>query len=218
MSGGAALATALLGALALAWLLPGAAGEPAREGMPTGSGAAEVAPPAPGPYRLSPAGRWVRAFPGVELTTHEGRAVRFYDDLLRDRGAIVNFMYTSCLDRCPLATHNLAQVRALLGDRVGRDLVMLSITVDPARDTPEALARFAAAHGAGAGWQFLTGTRASLEAVQRSLGIGGASAAERDLHTDMLVVGHEARGRWARIDALAPPARIAAFVRRIVDQ
>jgi protein SCO1/2 len=129
-------------------------------------------------------------------------------------------MYTSCLDRCPLATHNLARVHALLGERIGRDLVMLSITVDPERDTPEALGRFAAAHGAGAGWQFLTGTAASLEAVRRSFGIvgGSGSAADRDLHTGMLVVGHEEQGRWARIDALAPPARIADFVRRVVDR
>jgi protein SCO1/2 len=155
----------------------------------------------------------------VALVTHQAEPVRFYDDLLRGRGVLVNFMYTSCLDLCPLSTANLARLQELLADRLGRDLVMLSITVDPERDTPEVLRRYAATHGARPGWYFLTGRRADLEAVQRSLGFvdppGGADPRQGP-HTALLVIGHEARGRWLKLDVMTSPAQIADAVRRVV--
>ena len=70
--------------------------------------------------------------------------VRFYDDLLRDRVAIVNFMYTDCGEGCPLVTANLAELHRRLGPRVGRDILMLSITLTPEMDTPEMLSAYAA--------------------------------------------------------------------------
>src|SRR5438094_7333789 len=83
-----------------------------------------------------------RYFPNVVLTTHEGRKVRFYDDLIKDKVVTLNFFYTQCEDgRCPLATANLVRVQKLLGPRVGRDLFMYSFTLTPEHDTPAVLAR-----------------------------------------------------------------------------
>src|SRR5258707_1006227 len=45
-----------------------------------------------------------RYFPNVLLTTQEGRQVRFYDDLIKDKIVIIQLMYTNCGDICPLAT------------------------------------------------------------------------------------------------------------------
>src|SRR5215510_2083471 len=69
-----------------------------------------------------------RYFPNVALTTHEGRKVRFYDDLIKDKIVTINFMYADCDGVCPGITANLARVQKLLGDRVGRDIFMLSCT------------------------------------------------------------------------------------------
>jgi protein SCO1/2 len=69
------------------------------------------------------------------LRTHDGRTVRFYDDLLKDRTVTLNLMYTECCDICPGMTQNLAEVQKLLGDRVGRDIFMYSITLQPEHDT-----------------------------------------------------------------------------------
>ncbi len=98
-----------------------------------------------------------RNFPNVVLTTHEGEQVRFYDDLIKDKFVTINMMYSTCKATCPLTTANLVRVQKLLADRVGRDLFMYSITLDPKQDTPEVLNAYAKTFGVWAGWKFLTG-------------------------------------------------------------
>src|SRR5512138_2948404 len=88
-------------------------------------------------------------FPNVVLRTHEAAAVRFYDDLLKDKTVVISFMYTHCTDDCPLATANLVQVQKALGSRAGREVFIYSITVDPDHDTPPVLREYARAHGVG---------------------------------------------------------------------
>ena len=78
-----------------------------------------------------------RSFPNVTLTTHEGKKVKFYDDLMKDKIVIINFMYVKCEGKCPGTTANLVKVQKLLGDRVGKDIFMYSITLKPEEDTPE---------------------------------------------------------------------------------
>src|SRR5207249_180041 len=88
-----------------------------------------------------------RNFPNIALTTHEGEQVRFYDDLVKDKFVTINMMYTTCKAICPLTTANLVRVQKLLGDRVGSDLFMYSITLDPKQDTPEVLKEYAKTFG-----------------------------------------------------------------------
>src|SRR5215212_6191681 len=109
----------------------------------------ECAPPRNGPYS--------DYFPNVVVHTHEGRRALFYNDLLRGKTVLVNCM-SIANDAAYPVTENLARVQRLLGERAGRDVFIYSITVDPVRETPRALAEFAEAHGAGPGWLFLTGT------------------------------------------------------------
>src|SRR5215471_20274092 len=93
-----------------------------------------------------------RHFPNLLLTTHEGRRVRFYDDLIKDKIVVLNFMFTSCSGVCPAITSNLARVQRILAPRIGRDIFMYSISLDPGHDTPGVLKEFAMTHGAGPGW------------------------------------------------------------------
>ena len=80
------------------------------------------------------ANRWgADYFPNVVLTTQDGKEVRFYDDLLKGRTVAINIMYTSCTDECPLETARLVQLQRLLGERMGKDVVFYSISIDPRR-------------------------------------------------------------------------------------
>ncbi|HZN00715.1 MAG TPA: SCO family protein, partial [Pyrinomonadaceae bacterium] len=72
-----------------------------------------------------------RSFPNVTLTTHKGKKVKFYDDLLKDKIVLINFMYVRCDGKCPGTTANLVKVQKLLGDRVGKDIFIYSITLKP---------------------------------------------------------------------------------------
>jgi cytochrome oxidase Cu insertion factor (SCO1/SenC/PrrC family) len=88
-------------------------------------------------------------FPNILLTIHAGKTVRFFDDLIKDKVVMINFIYTSCPDVCPRETARLREVQKNLRDRVGKDVFMYSITVDPQRDTPEVLRKYAKRFDAG---------------------------------------------------------------------
>lgn len=144
----------------------------------------------------------------VELTTHEGKKVRFYDDLVKDRKVVINFMYANCEGICPPVTSNLVQVQKMLNGRVGRDIFFYSITLKPEEDTPEVLKRYVEMHGVGPGWLFLTGQPEDIEALRRGLGFAYADPAEdadKSNHVGMLRIGVEPAMRWAGMPGMARP-------------
>jgi protein SCO1 len=108
--------------------------------------------------------------PAFSLTTQEGTRLALQD--LRGKVVAVTFIYASCADTCPLLTAKLAGLQARLGTDFGAKVFFVAITVDPERDTPEVLKRYAQAHRVDlAGWAFLTGTPAEIQQVARHYGI-----------------------------------------------
>ena len=161
-----------------------------------------------------------RHLPNVELTTQDGKRVRFYDDLVKDRRVVIQFMFTRCKDICPVITHHLAEVQGLLGGRVGRDIFFYSISLSPEEDTPKELRAFAKEHGAGPGWTFLTGKPEDILHLRRSLGFyldDPKQDADRNNHSGMIVVGTEPLMRWAMCEGGAKPEWIATVIRTEMD-
>jgi protein SCO1/2 len=153
-------------------------------------------------------------FPNVVLTTQDGKRVHFWDDLIKDKKVVINFFYTECGHNCPLETAKLAQVHRLLGDRMGRDIFFYSISIDPARDSPKVLKRYAQRFEAGPGWLFLTGRKADVELVRAKLGLAAAPGQnELTDHSATLTIGDAATGQWIRDAATADPRFIAIMVR-----
>lgn len=149
--------------------------------------------------------------PNVPLLTHDGKTVRFYDDLVRGKMVVFNMMYTACSNICPPNTANLMAVHEALGARVGRDVYMYSITLQPELDDPSALQQYMKQYGIRRGWTFLTGRRKDVDLVRRRLGFFDPDpAVDADLrqHTGMLRIGHEGRDRWSMIPALAMTRQI----------
>jgi protein SCO1/2 len=137
-------------------------------------------------------------FPNVELTTHLGETVRFFDDLVAGKVVVISFIYTSCPDACPLETARLVGVQQALGERVGQDVFFYSISIDPARDTVEALAQYAERFGVGPGWLFLRGREEDVLDLRRKLGVLGANETKLEQHSLSVVIGNQATGRWMR--------------------
>ena len=121
--------------------------------------------------------------PEVSLTTQASQRLSLTE--LRGKVVAVTFMYASCTDTCPLLTAKMAGLQAALGADFGPKVFFLSITVDPERDTPAVLQRYAQAHGANlAGWAFLTGTPAAIRQGARRYGIYDKKTARGDVdHT-----------------------------------
>jgi protein SCO1/2 len=158
-------------------------------------------------------------FPNVELQTQDGRTVRFYDDLLKDRLVAIDLIYTRCRFSCPLETARLAQVQRILGDRVGKDVFFYSITLDPEHDTPAVLKAYAEKYRAGPGWLFLTGRKEDVKLVAHKLGLlsRGETPVNRDGHTPELMVGNVPAGQWMRNSAVDDPRFLATIIGGMLD-
>ena len=156
-----------------------------------------------------------RYFPNVPLITHDGRKVRFYDDLIKNRMVIINFMYATCEGACPLITSNLRNVQKLLGDRVGRDIFMYSLNLKTKQDTPAVLNQHVEMHGIGPGWLFLTGRAGDVERLRRSLGFVDSDPQvdkDKSQHIGMVRYGNEPLQLWAACPGLATPEWIARSI------
>lgn len=147
-------------------------------------------------------------FPNVPLVNQDGKTVRFYDDLLKDKKVMIDFVFALCDQGCPLDTANLVRVQKLLGSRIGTDIHMYSITLDPENDTPQKLKEYAKQYGVGPGWQFLTGKREDIDAIRYKLGQRSA----KEEHANTVQVADMATGRWIRIPLAADPNYIVTEV------
>src|ERR1044071_6271539 len=142
-------------------------------------------------------------FPNVELTTQDGKKVRFYDDLVKGKVVAIDLIYTTCKYNCPLETARLVQLQKLLGDRMGKDVFFYSISIEPEHDTPEVLKAYAEKYHVGPGWLFLTGKLADIKLLSHKLGLDKLTTInDPDGHTPHLLIGNEATGLWMKNSAL----------------
>jgi protein SCO1 len=153
--------------------------------------------------------------PDLAVVTHQGKRVRFYTDLIQGKIVLINFMYSTCKGICPGMTTNLKAVYRALGGRVGRDVFMYSITLQPDKDTSERLQSYVKARGIGDGWYFLTGEVQDLDHIRKRLGFYDPNPEvdeDRAQHTGMLRIGNDTRQRWTMCPALAEPSAIVRSV------
>jgi protein SCO1 len=147
------------------------------------------------------------------LTDQDGEPHRFYTDLLHGRVVLINVVFTNCASACPMMTERLKLVRKRLGPEFGEDIHFLSLSVDPARDTPEAMKRFAQRHGVDEpGWRFLVADGKVMQALLSRLGQWTDSPED---HTTLLIAGNAAKAHWAKLRPDASPEHIAAELERL---
>jgi protein SCO1/2 len=172
------------------------------------TGAARFKRPAPGAARAS---IQQRHLPNVRLITHEGRRVRFYDDLVKNKKVVLTFV-SSGAPASAKVTENLAKIQRFFGPRMGQDIFLYSIARTPEIDTSSVLARWAAEHDAGPGWRFLTGKTADVERLRHALGFASPDPvedADPAYSVGVLRHGVEPEMRWAHCQSEASPRVIA---------
>ncbi|THJ19630.1 MAG: SCO family protein [Nitrospira sp. CG24E] len=189
-----------------------AAGVGLAEEKPT---TAPMPKPAPAPRPTMANGPSASRFPDVTLTTHEGTDVRFYQDLVQGKVVLINFMYAACTNSCPTFTANLVRVQQLFGDRIGRDVFMYSISLDPEHDSPQVLRDYVKNYSVQPGWTFLTGSLADVTILRKRLGLRDLDPvidADKAQHIGVVLYGNERLNRWAACPALAEPREIVKYV------
>ena len=144
--------------------------------------------------------------PNVPLVSHEGKVVQFYDDLLKDKIVSINFFYAKCDEICPLVSANLAKVQKLLGDQVGKQFFMYSITLKPDEDNVDVVRNYRESWHAGPGWTFFTGKSADIEKIRKGIGFTYPEPAvdkDKTQHIGNLRYGNEALMLWAACPGMA---------------
>ncbi len=179
-----------------------------REGVAHGSGHAadSSAQPAPAPSSLH--------LPDVPLVDQDGRAVHFYRDLVQGKVVAINFVYTTCTTVCPLLHASFSRLQQLLGARLGTEVHLLSLSVDPVTDTPARLHALAQRLRAAAGWTFATGTRGDTTRLLKALRVFTPAVED---HAPLILLGNERRGAWTRVYGLTPPEHLLRLLETLGD-
>ena len=147
--------------------------------------------------------------PDTELLDQNGNKIHFYTDLVQNQTVVINFIFTTCTTICPPLGATFARVQKELGDKVGRDVRFISVSVDPVTDTPERLKAWGEKFHAGAGWTFVTGNKPQIDELLRAL---GASSARREDHSPTVLIGNDAHGNWTRTYGLANTSTLVQII------
>jgi len=149
----------------------------------------------------------------IVLWNQEGERVHFYKDLVEGKVVAINTIFTTCLTICPIMGVYFAELQhdALLGDRIGRDVNLISISIDPGIDSPERLKAWSQELGAGPGWTLLTGSMADVLALLEWLAIQFPGD-DKTTHSQLVVVGNDATDTWTFVRGDASPNELSEAI------
>ena len=153
-------------------------------------------------------------FTDIELINQNGEKMRFYTDLLKGKTVIIDSFFATCQGSCLPMNRNLEKVQEALGDRLGKDAHIISISVDPTVDTPTALQAYAKKLNARPGWYFLTGDKASVEFVLKKL---GQFVDDKNDHLNIFIIGNERTGLWKKAFGLAKSDELMKVVESVIN-
>jgi len=159
----------------------------------------------------SPAQRY---FSDVELIDQDGRKLRFYSDVLKNKIVVINAFFTTCTSVCPPMNRNFERMQEALGERLGKDVFLVSISVDPETDTPARLKEYGRRFHARPGWLFLTGKKENVDWALYKL---GQYVETKDDHTNIFIIGNEPKGLWKKAFGLAKPDELIKILDDVIN-
>src|ERR1044072_517740 len=151
-------------------------------------------------------------FPNLPVMNQNGEELKFYDDLVKDKIVIFMFIYTSCTDICPLTTARMTLIEDKLGNAVGRDIFIVSMTVDPEVDTPEKLKAYSKSFATGPGWTFVTGKPEDIRAINYRLGERSKILSD---HRNEIVLGNDVTGELQCDNVMGDLDRVVTRIREM---
>ena len=153
-------------------------------------------------------------FTDVQLVNQNGEKMRLYSDLLQGKVVIINSFFATCPGSCLPMNRNLEKIQAALGDRLGKDIHIISISVDPEVDTPASLKEYAKKLHAKPGWFFLTGSKENVDFALNKL---GQFVSDKNDHLNIFIIGNERTGLWKKAFGLAPSDELVKVVNSVLD-
>jgi len=143
--------------------------------------------------------------PDLELINQDGEKGRFVSDFIGERLAAVTFTFTSCTTICPILDGIFGQVQTRLGDRLGQDVILLTLSVDPVTDIPNRLKAHAKKIEARPGWTFLTGQKQKVNDILKALEVYSPDIVN---HPPTVFIVDGRQGLWTRLNGFPSPSKI----------
>ena len=153
-------------------------------------------------------------FSDVELIDQDGQKLRFYSDILKNKIVAINTFFTTCTNICPPMNRNFEKMQDALGDRLGKDVFLVSISVDPETDTPTRLKEYGRRFHARPGWLFLTGKKENVDWALYKL---GQYVETKDDHTNIFIIGNEPKGLWKKAFGLAKAEELIRILDDVIN-
>ena len=135
-------------------------------------------------------------FTNTVLINQYGEEMKFYEDLLFDKIVVINPFFSECPGTCPVMHSNMQQIQKHFGDRIGKDIHLISITVDPLVDRPEVLNKYASGFEAKRGWYFLSGSQENVEIILKKM---GKDVVFREEHDNIFLIGNIRTKLWKKV-------------------
>ncbi|MBC3465712.1 SCO family protein [Pseudomonas sp. RW10S2] len=151
-------------------------------------------------------------FADVSLLDQNGMPVRLEKDLVGEHLVVMGLIYTSCTTVCPVVSSIMSKVQQQLGGRVGEEIRLVSISVDPQRDDSSRLLGYAKAFQHGPGWSWLTGSPYAISETLKGL---GSFSADLTQHPPLILVGDGRTGHWTRYYGFTDPNVLIAEINRL---
>ncbi|MGA9767574.1 MAG: SCO family protein [Blastocatellia bacterium] len=152
-------------------------------------------------------GKETKFLPDLVLLDQDSRRVRFYSDLIKDKVVLISFFYTSCTYTCQMQGKVFSELQTEIGERLGKDVFLISVTMDPETDTPERLKDWAAQHGLRKGWTLVTGSKDEMAKLVGHL--TGNPLGRIEMHSPFIYMGNDKTDNWAVTYGLAAPKKLA---------
>lgn len=146
--------------------------------------------------------------PDVQVVTQTGERLHFNSELLKGRVAIVTGFFTACTSMCPITQESLAHIAKLLGPRLGKDVIIVSLSVDPENDTAARMKAWGEKFHIGPGWTLASGNKVDMQNLLKSLGLY-VDIPQR--HQSLLMIGGESSG-WVRVSSWTPAEKLVKLV------
>jgi protein SCO1/2 len=153
-------------------------------------------------------------FTDVELINQNGEKMKFYSDLIQGKVVIINSFFATCQGSCLPLNQNLAKMQEALGDRLGKDVFILSISVDPTVDTPPNLKKYAKNLNSRPGWYFLTVSKENVDFALKKI---GQFVPDKQDHLNIFIIGNERTGLWKKAFGLAKSEELVKVVESVVN-
>lgn len=153
-------------------------------------------------------------FTNTELVDQNGKSHRFYSDILKDKVVVISCFYSSGYSVDPVVNKGLMQIQKHFKERMGSDLIIISITVDPERDTPKVLKEYAAKLDAGPGRLFLTGEKENVDLILKKLGYYVDAPED---HNTIILIGNDRTSHWKKAFGLARSSELIEIVSSVLD-